>query len=225
MLLGKLFLFSLTSSAVYIGMFALMFSLFKVHYRWYIPQIIFSCAFLSYISFTMRTSGLESYAAGVQLAVWIVMMWLFFRFPLLYAAVMTTVGFFIGGVVDTAVALTLLLNGIEIGQFSVEMYGAALVSGSLSLLLARTISRKGIGFSFVREDARVNKDDHAHSTFLLMNVVVFSIVGFFVVYLCCMVFYTTITFVMAAVYLILSCCVIIYLSYLRERRGYQNNYH
>ncbi|WP_213413971.1 hypothetical protein [Xylanibacillus composti] len=121
LLLGRLVLFTLTSSVSYIAILLIIFSLFRIQYRWYIPQMLFVCVSLSYISFTTREASLALYSPFIQIGFLIVLLWLLFRFHPFHALIMGVTGSICFGAIDVAVGLLFALAGYGVEQFSVAL--------------------------------------------------------------------------------------------------------
>jgi|GEM_PF-3284667 len=79
----RLLLFTLTSSVSYVGMLLIIFSLFRIQHRYYIPHMVFVCVTMSYISFTTREASLALYSPLIQMGFLIILLWLLFRLGLL----------------------------------------------------------------------------------------------------------------------------------------------
>ncbi|GIQ71169.1 hypothetical protein DUZ99_11970 [Xylanibacillus composti] len=219
LLIGEFAIFTMASSFGYVGTLMLMFSIFKIEYRWYIPQMVFICIFLSYISFTMRMASLTLYAPTVQVITLIVIMWLLFRFQLLHAAIITVTGYILSAAVDFVWGYLFLLGGYKIEPFSTVMYTGAVLAGSSNILLASWIHKRRWGFSFAHEGVKERSD--GTNLFFWISVIVFAVLGFFAVYALALVWYSPASIWLVLLQLFAACGLLVYFSYRSEKQGYE----
>ncbi len=142
-------IFILVSCVEYLGIFALMFSAFKINYRWYIAEMLFVCISLSCVSLVMRENELTMYTAFTQMLLWVLISWLLFRFNLLHAAVITVVGYLSYAVIQYFIGWVMLLFIPSLEHMSLMMSVLALSSALIAFVVAYYVRLRNWGFSFV----------------------------------------------------------------------------
>jgi hypothetical protein len=144
-------LFMLFSTLETAAMYYLMFRIYK--FDIYALSIFFTSLIASYISYTLRV---HYQLPGVDMLVQILLMtafvWLLFRVPLFYAALMTGTAYISYILIQLAYYLALNTSGLIATVPQLDAAGTYLMQ-SLSLLTAWWIGwivhRRGKGFSFV----------------------------------------------------------------------------
>lgn len=204
--------FTIVSSVEYVAIFALMFSLFRIDYRGYMPHIIFVCISLSYLSFTIREDSLAFYAPFIQMLSLITLMWLLFRIQIFYASIISVIGYFLYGIIQLTIYSIASMFRPDIKQFTVEMQIVALISGLIAFFLSNIVYRKNWGFSFVphSEDRRVNY--RQKENMLLLFALLLSFIGLMSTYSFTVILDTPTSFISTLVFLILSVAILIYVS-------------
>ncbi len=210
--LGKLLLFTLFSSIEYVGMFLLMFSLFRVNSRWYIPHILFVCISLSYFSFTMRADSLTMYAPIIQIILLVIFMWLLFRFQIFYAALMSITGYISILVIDVLVASVVSRFADVTIPFTIQMYIIAVISGFLAMSISYLIRKRNWGFVFVPHSEDVTVNYRKRENILMIVVMVLSAVGFAIAFYLTVILKTAISFYATLLFLLLAVSILLYIS-------------
>ncbi|GIQ71170.1 hypothetical protein DUZ99_11965 [Xylanibacillus composti] len=222
MLLGRLLLFTLTSSVSYIGTLFIILVCSAFSYRQYVPHIVFVCLSLSYLSFTTRAASLELYSPFIQMAFLVVLLWLLFRFHFFHAFIMGVTGIICFGVLDPGVAFFFMLAGYEVVQFSVQMHVVGVLSGLLGLAVSAIISKKNWGFSFIREEERVKVNLRERNSLLLVSAIGLGIIGLFAGYFFVLYINNPTSVLFTVIVALVSTVLLLYLSGERERQEYES---
>ncbi len=215
-LLGKLLVFTILSSIQYISIILAGFSLFRINFKWFKPQIAFVCIALSYVSFTMRIESFALYSPIIQLIILIVSMWLLFRIQIFYAAIVSITGYLVFIILDSATYYIALTITNELRLFTIQMYIVALISGVLTMIVSMLIYRKNWGFSFVplNEDSYVNY--RQKENFLLLFVMIVSAIGLIFVFYFFITFNTIVSFLGTLAFLISAFSILLFLLHRKE---------
>ncbi len=216
----KYTIFTLVSYVEYLAIFALMFSAFKINYRWYKAEIIFVCATLTCVSLVMRENALTMYTSLVQLLLWIIYSWLLFRFSLLHAAIVTVCSYLAYGLIQSGVAIIALQFVADLEPMTLRTHTVALLSGWIAFSIAYWIYRRNWGFSFVPVEREAYMNDDKRSNVLFIFAIVSSIISIFVVYIVLVVYGDTQRFLIMMVTILLCLSVLIYLAAKMEIRKY-----
>jgi hypothetical protein len=149
----KFVLFTLFSSAEYVAIFILMFTLFRFRFKGYRKQIALTSLILCYVSYTMRLDGMANITTIIQFILCILLVWMLFQVQLFYAAIMSFSAFFGYGVIQSLIVLITSELGIikisDINENSVTGYGLQLGTAILFSSIGWIIRKKNMGFDFV----------------------------------------------------------------------------
>ncbi|GIQ71168.1 hypothetical protein DUZ99_11975 [Xylanibacillus composti] len=216
----KYIIFIVVSCMEYLGIFALMFSAFKINYKWYKAEMLFVCVSLSGVSLVMRESGLTMYTAITQMLLWVLFSWLLFRFNLLHAAVITVVGYLSYAVIQFFIGGVMLLFVPSLEHMSVMMHVLALLSAMSALGVAYYVRLRNWGFTFVpaEQPSRVKYRDKENLYLIVGNFLAFFC--FFVTYFLWISYDSTRVLLITLLTVFVNLTVLIYLSTRMEIRKY-----
>jgi hypothetical protein len=175
-------LFTLFSSAEYVAVFILMFTLFKFRFKGYRKQIALSSLILCYVSYTMRLDGMQSFTSIVQFILFFLLVWMLFQVQAFYAAIMTFTAFFGYGVIQGLIIYITSEIGIiklsDLSEYSLTgkslQLGTAVVYSSIGWL----IRKKNKGFDFV-PTSNYGRIKYTKLNLFFLIVMIFSTFGLF----------------------------------------------
>jgi hypothetical protein len=183
----KFVLFTLFSSAEYVAVFILMFTLFRFRFKGYRKQIALTALILSYVSYTMRIDGMENITTIVQFILCVLLVWMLFQVQLFYALIMSFSAFLGYGVLQSLIVLVSSELGIlkisDISQNSLTGYGLQISTALIYSCIGLIIRKKNKGFDFV-PTSKYGRIRYTKLNLFFMLVMIFCTLGFcFAVYL------------------------------------------
>jgi len=169
----------------YLGVICLMLSLYRFEIRYYVPQIVFAAIACGFLSHALSLAYSISAAPIIQLAVLILLLWLLFQIPLLYAFIMAVTT---GTVFITVQGLTIwgitsyFFDSQSLSITSTSMYAIQLVFAALNLLLSYFFLRSRVGFTFIPTSVR-DRMKWTKANLVLLSAAVLSSIILILTYL------------------------------------------
>jgi hypothetical protein len=180
-------LFTLFSSAEYVSIFILMFTLFRFRFKGYRKQIALTAVILSYVSFTMRMDGMQNVTTIMQVVVLFLLVWMLFQVQVFYAAIMSFSACFGYGVVQGLIVLVTselgLLKISDISENSLTGYGLQISTAIVYSLIGWIIRKNNMGFDFVPTSKNARIRYTKLNLFFLLVMITSILVLFFTIYL------------------------------------------
>jgi len=183
----KFVLFTLFSSAEYVAIFILMFTLFRFRFKGYRKQIALTSLILCYVSYTMRLDGMESFTSIIQFILLFLLVWILFQVQPFYAAIMAFAAFFGYGLIQGLIVLLYinvgLLNMSEINYDSYKGYMLACSTSLIASLIGWLIRKKNMGFDFVPTSTHGKMKYTKLNLLFISFIVISTLVMSFIYYL------------------------------------------
>lgn len=153
----KFVLFTLFSSAEYVAIFILMFTLFRFRFKGYRKQMALTSIILCYVSYTMRLEGMENITSIVQFILLFLLVWMLFQVQPFYAAIMSFTAFFAYALIQSLIVLLYFEIGfLKMSEINYDTYKGYILACS-SVLIASGIGwlirKNNKGFDFVPTSA------------------------------------------------------------------------
>ncbi|MFS1514060.1 HAMP domain-containing sensor histidine kinase [Chengkuizengella sp. SCS-71B] len=144
--------FTFFSSIEYIANFFIVFSLFRLSISKYLPQVLFSCVILSYVSLSLRVGlEMEAVAPLVHLVLYFLLLWQLFSIQFIYSIIMAVVGYLVYGVIQV---LLYLIYTPELTLFKMEGYILQVLTSLVAFCLVSILRKKNITFPYVINEKR-----------------------------------------------------------------------
>jgi hypothetical protein len=149
------FLFNLFSTIEVIAVIILMLSIFKYRVMDYIPQILLTSLTMSLISHTIHFEfENNSVVPIVSIIVLFIFVWLAFRVALLYAMIISVVGYVTYGLLQTVIVYILQFTGLvsldtALKPYSLLGYLMQLITSIVACLISYQIRKKNFGFNWI----------------------------------------------------------------------------
>ncbi|WP_127589198.1 hypothetical protein [Paenibacillus koleovorans] len=152
-------LFVIFSSMEYLAVFAIMFVLFRFEYKFYHNSVIFICAILSFVSYSIRYGFHQDFLAPIaQVLLIFAFLYYIFEIQIFYSGIMTVTGSLFFGIIQTVLYILLDRFGIitEDGlvEHSVQGYTLQFISSLIVFILAILIKKRNYGFAYVPHGQR-----------------------------------------------------------------------
>jgi hypothetical protein len=175
-------LFNLFSTVELFAAITLMLCIFKYRMTDYIPQIILTSLVISLISHTMRFElNSESWVPLVSLLTLFYFIWMLFRVSIIYAFIISFVGYLAYGVIQVVFLFSLQFFGyfsldLALEPYSHITYVLQLITSILALSVAYLLRRKNYGFNWVPYSKKA-KFDLKGGNFFFFIVVFISVIA------------------------------------------------
>jgi hypothetical protein len=170
----KFVLFTLSSSAEYVAIFILMFTLFRFRFKGYRKQIALTSIILCYVSYTMRLDGMENITSIVQFILLFMLVWILFQVQPFYAAIMSFTAFFGYGLIQGFIVLLYIKMGfLKMSEINYDTYKGYVLASSTVLIASAIgwlIRKNNKGFDFVPTSA------HGKMKYTKLNLVFISFI-------------------------------------------------
>ncbi len=175
------FWFILVSIVEYVGFLVTVLALFRYPVNYYWPQVFFTSAICSLMSYAMSIDNNVAGAPLIQLAVMIICMWLMFHTPLIWSLIICLSAFIVyiifqGGIIYLFYSFGWVPSVIP--KTSIAIYLIQLLTATVELLIAYILIKKRIGFLFVPTSRDNTYTWNRTGTFLFIgSIVAFIMIG------------------------------------------------
>ncbi len=152
-------LYVLFSSLEYLAIFALMFALFRFEYKFYHNSVLFICAVLSFVTYSLRYGFEQAYLGPIaNLLLIFAFLYYIFQIQIFYSGIMAVTGYLAYIIIQIIIFIVLdttgILNVRGIEPNTLEGYILQLSSTAVAMATTYFIKRKNYGFAYVPHGQR-----------------------------------------------------------------------
>jgi hypothetical protein len=168
------YIFMIASFFEWLAMTILMFSLFRFSLKDYIPQTVFLCLIMSYLSYTLRIDGFTEYIGSIQMVIYVICIWVLFRVHYFYGVFVGISAYHAYLLIQTLVFW--LVSTLGIGDINDlvplrPIYLLTLfLSVSIPILLSIIMQRTRWGFTFVPTEEKVRVSLRKKQNLIMLSV-------------------------------------------------------
>ena len=173
--------FVLLSAPEYIAVLLLTFSIFRIRISGFYPHIILIAIMLGNVSYATRSDPtLSSWSPAIQTILFVVFVWLLFRIPIFYAAIMTTAGYAIYTIIQLLFLVIYQQFGWitfnDVNSSDLKGYILPLSSVIVTFILIAMMKKKNFSMDWIPNSHRVRIAlNRENAFFLIMTIATFII--------------------------------------------------
>lgn len=172
--------FLVVSSLEWFALLMLSFTMFRMEIRGSRGQIAFTSFLLSLLSYILIVRlGLVTFATFLQPPIVFLFLWLMFRIPAFYAAVITTNGYLLYILLTAIIYGIAHLLGLQIVADTPASFAAQTLTACIALSIARFLHSFRLGYTFVPYRARANERLTKNLRLLLVTIAGYAVITSF----------------------------------------------